>query len=239
MESRVVATERLRREGRWEEASAYKEAVRDDLRSQGTRRNEAISMAWEAMLQKYAPAETEEPEEFDFDALGGQVGDGEPDLTDDTLWVYQHLENKKAKPEDAPSLGAWSLLQWARRARNQFFERILPKAMTVRDRRGGGTIEDVDPSLDEVYEILTTLMRPFEENLLRGVPVAVQVEIDRILGLWTRHFNQKLPANAGEGLAASVTDLVSKVIKAVLADPAQFKVGEGEREHTSDGSTAA
>ncbi len=154
-ESKIVATERLRREGRWEEASAYRDQVRKELRAQGKPREEAAEAAWEAMLEKYPPLPVEqtavsqeviapplEPtasaqpdEETGLDVLAARTGAKDPDLPRDVLWVYEQLENRKARPEDAPSLGAWSLLKWARNYRNRFFEQLLPKALAVKEEQ--------------------------------------------------------------------------------------------------------
>ena len=47
-ESKIELTERLRREGRDEEARQYREKVRTQLRAEGTTRREAMQRAWQA-----------------------------------------------------------------------------------------------------------------------------------------------------------------------------------------------
>jgi hypothetical protein len=54
-ESKIALTERLRREGRWAEASKFKDEALKKLRSKGMKRNEASDAAWEAMEQAYPP----------------------------------------------------------------------------------------------------------------------------------------------------------------------------------------
>jgi hypothetical protein len=54
-ESKIHATERLRREGRWDEASAFRDNVRKRLRADGKPKSEANDLAWEAMIDKYQP----------------------------------------------------------------------------------------------------------------------------------------------------------------------------------------
>ena len=56
MESKIATTDRLRREGRWEDASQYREETRRKLRADGKSKNEAGEAAWVAMLEKYPPA---------------------------------------------------------------------------------------------------------------------------------------------------------------------------------------
>lgn len=55
-ESKIVLTERLRREGRWGEASKFKDEALKELRAKGMKRDEASDAAWEAMEQAYPPA---------------------------------------------------------------------------------------------------------------------------------------------------------------------------------------
>ncbi len=54
-ESKIGITERLRREGRWDEATQFKDEALKELRSNGMRRDEATQTAWEEMEQSYPP----------------------------------------------------------------------------------------------------------------------------------------------------------------------------------------
>ncbi len=54
-ESKIALTERLRREGRWNAASKFKDEALKDLRSNGMKRDQASEAAWEAMEQAYSP----------------------------------------------------------------------------------------------------------------------------------------------------------------------------------------
>jgi hypothetical protein len=56
-ESRIEATKRLQRDGRWGEASAYRDEVRQRLRGEGKTRREAGEQAWVAMAEKFPPTE--------------------------------------------------------------------------------------------------------------------------------------------------------------------------------------
>ncbi|MBU4400520.1 MAG: hypothetical protein KKE86_14450, partial [Planctomycetes bacterium] len=61
-ESKIELTERWRREGRWSEASRFKDAAVKDFRSQGMKRAEASDAAWEATAEAFPPpAPTEQP----------------------------------------------------------------------------------------------------------------------------------------------------------------------------------
>ena len=52
-ESKIELTERLRREGRWAEASKFKDTVLAECRAKGFKRDEASEAAWKAMEQAY------------------------------------------------------------------------------------------------------------------------------------------------------------------------------------------
>ena len=54
-ESKIELTERLRREGRWSEASQFKDEVLKKLRSDGMTRADAAEQAWERMAAQYPP----------------------------------------------------------------------------------------------------------------------------------------------------------------------------------------
>jgi hypothetical protein len=104
------------------------------------------------------PVEAEEAPEV-IEMLAGRDSDKPVDMVRDTLWVYQNLGRGKVKPEDAPSLGAWNLLAWAKDYRSRFFEQILPKAMAAQSK---GT-DDEDASrreklaVGEIKKVLSQL----------------------------------------------------------------------------------
>ena len=54
-ESRIEATDRLRKEGQWSEASLFCDEERRRLRSEGMTKAEANDQAWEAMVAKFPP----------------------------------------------------------------------------------------------------------------------------------------------------------------------------------------
>jgi len=236
-ESKIVVTERLRQEGRWEEASQYRDEVRRVLRSQGKPRAEAAEAAWDAMMAKYPPLLAAEPisdapqpepepesETLNLDALVRRVEGNEPDLARDTLWAYENLENRKARPEDAPSVGAWSLLKWAKEYRNRFFEQLVPKAMAARTKRveEDGLGENADPGLEEVKKMLADLHWQWEESLAKDTPGTIQEKVRDFLSDWTRRFDVAVSAEAAETLRLQMAGLAGDCIKAVLAAPERF-----------------
>jgi hypothetical protein len=67
-ESKIELTERLRREGRWAEASKFKDTALADFRAKGMKREEAAEAAWAAMAEAYPPL-----------ANGGELAPAVPD----------------------------------------------------------------------------------------------------------------------------------------------------------------
>jgi hypothetical protein len=55
-ESKIVATDRLRKEGRWEAASLWRDEKRKQLRADGKHnRAESNAAAWAAMIEEFRP----------------------------------------------------------------------------------------------------------------------------------------------------------------------------------------
>ena len=89
-ESKIVATKRLQSEGLWNEASLYREEVREHLRGEGMTRKEANKGAWEKMLETYPPFDADDEAAHWLSACDFPPADvstveaGEPTLED--LW---------------------------------------------------------------------------------------------------------------------------------------------------------
>ena len=59
-ESKIEATHRLQADGRWDEASRYRDQQRKHFKAQGLKRAEANDKAWEAMIEEYPPADIDD-----------------------------------------------------------------------------------------------------------------------------------------------------------------------------------
>ncbi|TVS20243.1 MAG: hypothetical protein EA424_04950 [Planctomycetaceae bacterium] len=156
-----------RAKGRWSEASRFKDSVIRELRQQGMKKTEAADEAWLRMAAEYpAVAIVEFPDNEGTEAFenSGNVesmldrldSGGQPNLVHDTWWVYEHLEESQVSAMDCPSLGAWSLLCWARQYRSRFFEQFLPKLISTNDRSvpTGEVVRPVKRSAEEIHTIL-------------------------------------------------------------------------------------
>ena len=69
-ESKIVATHRLQKDGRWDEASVYRGEQRQKFRAEGLTKKEANEKAWEAMSLKYPPPPDENHAEYFDDESG-------------------------------------------------------------------------------------------------------------------------------------------------------------------------
>ena len=153
--------ERIKEEGRWPEFTAYRRA----LEKHGRTKNESWLESAKAFgfggsyhvensgrgkkpdvtLVTSAPADTFKGKES---SVRGDFG-----------WVYDNLGVADITPEDAPSSGAWGLLEYARTEPREFYKSWM--AMVSRqadtDERLEGFKEDATRSTDEIAEMLRTL----------------------------------------------------------------------------------
>ena len=173
IESKIDATDRLRHEGRWAEASVWRDEKRKQLRTDGQTKAGSNEESWDAMLKQfprlppseYAPAAGSSTDGLELVETSPGDHDGPTDLVRDALWVYENLARKGVEAKDAPSLGAWSLLGWARRSQDRFFEQTLPKVMVIEEKRP--TCEEVEEEEEVDNEAVQRML-----ELLRGGKVA-------------------------------------------------------------------
>ena len=146
-ESRIAATDRLRQEGRWDEACLFRDEAKKQLRADGVARTVAIDRAWEAMLEKYPPLPQEEPANVMTDYWSADRPIPPPNLVEDVFWVYGNLTKPVVEPKDAPGPGAWAMLHWATKNPNSFYQQMLPKAMAAASKEVDRSGPDTDGAL--------------------------------------------------------------------------------------------
>jgi hypothetical protein len=152
-ESRIDATDRLRREGRWAEASLFRDATIKQLRADGICRTEASEAAWDRMLDKYPPLPQEESDAGLCDYPWPDTPATPQRLLADIEWVYRSL-GEPMQPKDAPTSGAWGLWRWARQNPGHFFKNFLLRVMLGTPKKAQGEEDD-----DAEFEQLRQLMR--------------------------------------------------------------------------------
>ena len=227
MESKIAATERLRREGRWDEASQHRDEIRRQLRADGKSKIEAGEAAWQAMIQEFPPKLAEskdasadqddtELHDLDIDELISRADGSSLDLERDILWVYENVENKRVCAIDAPSLGAWSMLTWAREAPNRFFEQLLPKAMAIQEKQAATDIHDPgpDPVVDRIDNMLAKMQLDWERQAVADAAETVNRDVKSKMSDWERRFYLELPPEARESWRLQMVRLADELLKA-------------------------
>lgn len=170
IESKIDLTDRLRREKRWEEASRFKDSHAKKLRDGGAKRGEAIQAAWEAMEIEFPPIEKPEPEEdesaevFSAEELAGPAPGSLKNFVSDTGWVYNNLGFGDTSTEDPPSTGALSLLSWARKNTNDFYGKILPKALQLLEKGPDSAEEAKQEALAHAKSLQDRIGHLVEDN---------------------------------------------------------------------------
>ena len=139
-------TEHLRATGR--------EAPFNERRQWFESRGKSIGDSWLMAAREFGL------DTFDIAAKAAELSDppkvkrGEAPPSDyaaDVRWVYDNFSNKKLREAQAPSHGAWELLQWARLNKDKFFIQLANKHLATKDdataskarREQSGKIRDV------------------------------------------------------------------------------------------------
>ena len=182
-ESKIALTERLRREGRWAEASKLKDTALADFRAKGMKRDEAAEAAWAAMAEAYPPltaveatADPGAPDVAATDACPIPWSDlpTEAEFGDEVRWVHSqyiriieenprgrriHWDRATVKP---PSTGACSLARFAAENRTAFYKDMLPKIMANTDDQDAtekANVKREKMALEEIRALLAEELR--------------------------------------------------------------------------------
>lgn len=183
-ESRIELTERLRREGRWSEASQFKDQVLRGLREQGVKRNEAGDEAWRQMEEQYPPRDTEGMPASDSQSESAHCGrvsglsdipsswptlPANASLAAEIQWVQAlRLDVVEELPgggtrvrldradTPAPSKGAIGWLETSIRSYAKFVDVAAKVTATVQDEQEAGRREKL--AIDEVRGLLAEMV---------------------------------------------------------------------------------
>jgi hypothetical protein len=160
LETRAAVKARLQGEGRWKEALAY----RDSLKEQGVVPAEAYRRMVEAFpsLANGQAASTNavpesEPPPVKRRRRKGKCG--RFDLPRDTAWAYLNFDQD---PDTlvAPNAGARELLRWARADPSSFFKTFLPRMLPK-----GGLDDDLPPDeQDDGRDLLAEIMERYRSK---------------------------------------------------------------------------
>ena len=137
-ESKIDITHRLQKDGRWAEASKFKDDYIAKLRGEGMTRREAQANAWAAMEQKYPPImivtklmQTIAELTLIDDELREPSEGSLRELVAELLWVCYNLNASDIAEDEAPSASAWALLERGRQNQDNFLSALLPEARSI------------------------------------------------------------------------------------------------------------
>jgi|GEM_PF-1607722 len=219
-ESKITATDRLRREGRWEEASLWRDNKRKQLRAEGKSKTDANDASWQAMIDEFPPLPQEEVPSDEpsapMELLDIDCNDDRPDMSRDILWVYENLIQKSVNAEDAPSLGAWALLQWARMNRNRFFEQVLPKAKaTEKEAAADRDRQEDEAQVEEIHKLIDDAKNGWSREIVDNMDQNLRHTVLSRLDKWQAEYELDLPADAREGLLLRMSRIVHEAVDAL------------------------
>ena len=120
-ESKAELTDRLRQEGRWSEASKFKDTALADFKAKGMTREEAGEAAWQAMAEEFPPLPGEDVEDA--------VGDG------GRIQGFQTIPESWPELPDNVSLQAE--VRWCQSNRLRVVEEMPDGAIRVHLERAG------------------------------------------------------------------------------------------------------
>ena len=152
--------ERIKDEGRWPEFSAYRRALEKHGRSKSESWLEAAkAFGFEGNYHVENARGRKAPVTLVASAPADVFKGKDGSVRGDFGWVYDNLGVADITPEEAPSSGAWGLLEYARTEPREFYKSWM--SMVSRqadtDERLEGFKEDATRSTNEIAEMLRTL----------------------------------------------------------------------------------
>jgi hypothetical protein len=222
-ESRIEATDRLRREGRWAAASKFRDDKRREFRAAGQKRAAANDAAWEAMLAEYPPPAPASPTPTDYSETIAAIltikrdPDDESTELDDVFWVYDRLGSDDIAPADFPGLGAWSLWIWARNNRARSYEMLWRNAEAANAMWGDLSCDGEVPAPKLSREETCWLWR---ERLANGFQFAMG-EVTRH-AFWVLDLASDEPAPISQVHERKLTEMVCQLSQALITRQLEF-----------------
>jgi hypothetical protein len=231
-ESKITITHRLEQEGRWAEASLFKDECISKLRAEGKTRRVAQQAAWEAMASQFPPREeaaSPGDSEIISEELPAWSQDEEVCFVRDAMWAYSNLVQPAVQPKDAPSAGAWSLLRWAKQNEDRFFEQMMPKVLAAKHKENVHSDEDPEVSgpykdnRENTIEALQQIAEDAEKRAIENTCEHVKLSVQKDSRKWQVRFGLNLPADALEYLENQMIGIADEVAQAAARHPEAFQ----------------
>jgi hypothetical protein len=234
---KLALMQRLRAEGRWPQAEAFKNNAIAELKSKGA--ENPVEQAWAAMAEAYPPLPVAEgpaepaagaPEAMTTDAPPIPWSDlpTEGDFDEEVRWVHQqyiliveetprgrliHWERATKKP---PSTGACSLARWAATNWTAFYKDLLPKTMAnaAVSPEEEALVREDKRSVAEISGLLSKMLDGMDEELRADVPKVLQQRVRDMLSHWVQQFGVSLAADARARLDSAIVGLLQDSLRA-------------------------
>lgn len=211
MESKIVATRRLQTEGRWIEASAFKDETIKQLRSGGMKKAAAGETAWKRMIEKFPPLNKTEGDlpssqkgaaDLQIEKLMQVASHQVPtNFTADVQWVYQHLDCHDLSTSNVPSSSALSTLKWARSNRTRFFENLLPKIAPHFESQVDQKATQLEmKSIEQIKQVLQKYRDKLKSDDLHS-------QITQVVSAWSEKCEHKVSQTNRQHLETAIADL--------------------------------
>jgi hypothetical protein len=156
--------------------------------------------------------------------VGSGDYDDHPNLSRDVLWVYENLARSDMHAEDAPSLGAWSLLDWARKHRDQFYEKMLPKAMAAKEKQSNEQQTVEDPGIEDLDKMIEAAVVAWEHEAVADMDATIKKTVKAYMEDWERKYRLDLAPDARESWGLQMIR-IGDAIEAMTKHQAASKAG--------------
>jgi hypothetical protein len=237
-ESKIALTERLRREGRWAEASKLKDAALAEFRAKGMKRDEASDAAWDAMEKAYPPLAATEAAAVNVRIQGlGEIPASWPELPANASlsaeigWVQANrLRVVEERPgaatvvrldramAPAPSWAALSWLETSIRSYAKYVEVAAKATSTAQDEQA--QVRQEKMRIEEIRALLEEMQDQWAEELLANTSETIRVKVCSLLEDWARRSGLTILGEAKADLAGHVCELVDECV-GILAPSAE------------------
>ncbi len=162
-------------------------------------------------MPKKRPKPTELPDD-DPDSKAPKLDSNQRNLVRDVLWTYGHLDHPRVRVGDAPAPGAFSLLTWARSARQRFYEQVLPRALNSKalpvPGQGNGSAEGGRKYSEE--DMLREFEKMIDDSAADGATPEAIEDAEALVRSWSE--------DCGVGLAPAALHSVTCCMAGILGD---------------------
>jgi hypothetical protein len=144
----------------------------------------------------------------------------------DVFWYYDRLDDPGVQPADAPSLGAWHLLGWAREHRDRFYTSLLPRALLAQAKESHpGKLPPAAPPIEPEQLLGCPEYAELDREWLRmwGVTDELLADARQVVEDWAKGAGMALDERCKAGLASCVAEIVRGAIDAAKRYPQAFE----------------